>query len=313
MTGSSHICGLMACSNCRVLDTKKPHSPTSDAQIVVSACTEEIRLCCALLHHFHSATEATPIDKSMYYVSGKLASIPPDYKVGPGFDVASYDFLLEAERVRTCHSFFWAPIPYHSPNRWRCLPRTFPTQPNGRPLRSPASCALFPPLPRFDHSSTFSQARAGLTVSASSMSRITSLACIASPDTFATSLPQTSNSHRRPPFPQQPSHPLYAATSFARCLLQKQIQSNASLSKHTTLHSSALKIPPLCRQRRFPRVCVLFQPTFRHSHHFSATSNHYSWTLATTPAVVDKGKRKATDADDEPEPKPGPSTRRRRD
>ena len=95
----------MACSNCRVLDAKKPNTLTFDAQIIVDTSNNEVRLCYTLLQHFHPPPAPTPIDKSIYYVTGKVASIPPDYNVGPGFDVTAYDFLLDADRVRTSHAF----------------------------------------------------------------------------------------------------------------------------------------------------------------------------------------------------------------
>ena len=101
MMGSAHISGLMACSNCQVLDAKKPNTLTFNAHIVMDTSNNEVRLCCALLQHFHPPTAPTPINKSIYYVAGKVASIPPDYNIGPGFDVSAYDFLLNADRVLT--------------------------------------------------------------------------------------------------------------------------------------------------------------------------------------------------------------------
>ena len=105
MTGSSHICGLMACQYSRVLDQSKPRSLTFDTHVVVGFDNNnDTRTCCTLLHHFRAAWEPEPVENAIYEVAGKIGSIPPDYNVGINYKVNAYDFLIDAEKVQPSSS-----------------------------------------------------------------------------------------------------------------------------------------------------------------------------------------------------------------
>ena len=105
MTGSSHICGLMACWYSHVLDQSKPRSLTFDAHVVIGfGDNNDTRTCCTLLHHFRAAWEPEPVENAIYEVAGKIVSIPPDYNVGINYKVNAYDFLINAEKVQPSSS-----------------------------------------------------------------------------------------------------------------------------------------------------------------------------------------------------------------
>ena len=146
-------------------------------------------------------------------------------------------------------------------NRWPCLPQTFPTPLNALHLRSLAMYVSFPLFwqhtfilfqpgtSRSDHECIFD-----ITIYVTGLYRITGHICH-----FPASNQQLA---QKAPSWLFWNCPPSAATSFAHSHPPKQTLSNASLSKHTTSPSSALRRLPPCCQQQFLYVSVLFSHAF---------------------------------------------------
>jgi hypothetical protein len=58
-----------------------------------------VNVSAAVLTHFFTAEEVPLQDLALYVIGGKFASICDDFAVGENYDVASYDFVIDADEV----------------------------------------------------------------------------------------------------------------------------------------------------------------------------------------------------------------------
>ena len=101
MPGFSRIFGLIPCSNYRVVSQEKPRSITMDAEIVVGFDNSQtLQATMALLTHFVAFDQSFP-SEGLYFVSGKIGCFSDDISIGDGFDRMDYDFVVDADVVRS--------------------------------------------------------------------------------------------------------------------------------------------------------------------------------------------------------------------
>lgn len=71
-----------------------------DAEIVLGVGPDgAVQTTTALLQHFMASATPPPPGFSLYFVYGKLASMPPSFAVGDGFAAEDYDFIVDADIV----------------------------------------------------------------------------------------------------------------------------------------------------------------------------------------------------------------------
>ena len=104
MPGSSTVFAILRCSNQRNVFADKPRSFTYDAQMVIAFEDEKPSIpifALAALNHFADDDDPAFVDGAFYMVSGRIASIDNDFALGDEPDADRYEFLLDADMVRS--------------------------------------------------------------------------------------------------------------------------------------------------------------------------------------------------------------------
>ena len=104
MPGSSSLFAILRCFNQRNVYADKPRSFMYDAQMVIGFENEKQFVpifAVGPLNHFADDDDPAFVDSAFYMVSGRIASIDNNFVLGDEPDADRYDFLLDADMVRS--------------------------------------------------------------------------------------------------------------------------------------------------------------------------------------------------------------------
>jgi hypothetical protein len=104
MPGSSTLFAILRCSNERNVYADKPRSFTYDAELVIGFENKKPSVplfAVAALNHFADDDDPPFVNGAFYIVSGRIASIDNNFVLGDEPDADWYEFLLDADMVRS--------------------------------------------------------------------------------------------------------------------------------------------------------------------------------------------------------------------